>query len=73
MTKTTNPTNKLSNVKDQATKLYRIALCFASDAVMAAFAIIGIMSLIHTEARIQTGLAIFFVLLLLAVKFNNKK
>lgn len=76
MSKTINqPTvksKKSLNVKSLANKAYKIALCGLSEAVLAAFAIIGIMSLIHTEAHVQTGIAVLFVFLLLAVKFNNK-
>lgn len=54
------------------TKAYNIALTTICEAVLAAFAIVGVMSLIHTESHVQTILAVFFVALLVIVKSSKK-
>lgn len=56
-----------------AVKAYKWLLRAVCEVVEASLAMVGIMSLVHTDARLQTGVAIFFVLLILVVRSNNKK
>ena len=60
-------------IKKFLNKAYKVIVRYACEIVEASLAILGLMSLIHTERNIQTGIGVLFVLLLLAVKFNSKK
>lgn len=59
-------------VKAFGNKVLNWVIIFACDLALASFAIIGVMSLIHTERTVQTTIAVFFVLLLLVAKSKKQ-
>jgi hypothetical protein len=65
-------TERTQQLKAAAAKTYAVTLNFVCEAIEAAFAYIGVTSLIHTDKTIQTGIAVTLVLLLLIVKFSKK-
>jgi F0F1-type ATP synthase assembly protein I len=71
--KTMQNQNRNENIKNAAAKAYKWTLRTICEVVEAAFAMVGIISVVHTDVRLQTGIAIFVVLLILVVRTNNKK
>lgn len=64
--------NKVAQAKVQTIRFSKKAIVFISEVVEAALATLGLMQFIHTSSdNIQTGISIFFVLLLLITKFSN--
>lgn len=73
MNKTNILQTKKQIIKSRSQKALNVGIRFICEVVEAAFAMIGIMQFIHTDTRVQTGLAIFIVLLILVVRFQKKK
>lgn len=65
-------TPEVKNIKNASDKVAHVLIVTICEAAMAALAIQGMLSLVHTQKQLQVGISVGFVAALLIIRFRTK-
>lgn len=65
-------TPEVKNIKGVSDKVAHVLIVTVCEATMAALAIQGMLSLVHTQHQLQIGISVGFVAALLVIRFRTK-